>query len=80
MRTPALSDFRFAPNFAANFPTQPETPAGPPPEGSFGPFQNPFATDAPDLQSETLRALEAGYRLQAAAALSFDLATYSSMK
>ena len=76
VRTPALSDFRFVPDFASDsFPAF-EAPKGQPPEGTFGPRQNPFTADAPDFRSEAVRTLEVGYRLQATDAFSFDLSTY----
>jgi|APSaa5957512622_1039677.scaffolds.fasta_scaffold05454_2 iron complex outermembrane recepter protein len=64
VRTPALSDFRFAPDFS----NLPEGPSEPP--------ENPFVSNRPDFQSETLRALEVGYRFRAATGLFFDLAAY----
>jgi len=72
VRTPALSDFRFPPDFS----NLPKDPGRPPPERPFEPPENPFASNRPDFQSERLRALEVGYRFRAATGLFFDLAAY----
>ncbi|MFT5089618.1 MAG: iron complex outermembrane receptor protein [Planctomycetota bacterium] len=74
VRTPALSYFRFAPNF----PDRPNIPDFSPRDGSsiLGPPGNIFASDLPDFQSETVRTLEAGYRLHVTKGLFFDLTAY----
>jgi iron complex outermembrane recepter protein len=80
VRTPALSDFRST----WEFPNPPGGPGGPPSggpggapsRGLFDPPESSATADMPDFESEKLRALEAGYRLQPTAALFFDLAVY----
>jgi iron complex outermembrane recepter protein len=92
VRTPALSDFRVASNFgppdgssgfgppdgSSGFGPPDGSPGFGPPDGSsgFGPLDNAFADDMLDFQSETVRALEAGYRLHATTGLFFDLTAY----
>lgn len=74
VRTPALSDFRFVPDFSQR-PTIPDfSPPGGTPD--FGPPEGVLNRDTPDFQSEVLRALEVGYRLQAAPGLFFDMTAY----
>ena len=88
VRTPALSDFRSTWEFSSpsggpggpppGGPGGPPSggPGGSPPGGLFDPPESSAATNMPDFESETLRALEAGYRLHPTAALFFDLSIY----